>query len=123
MIANAIDCLLFGLLIMAAIVQAGAVLVMLRTAWDKKPLPRKSFRKALAIGLAATVAGAILYVVLGVRIGIIDFSDPPRGRLASFYRNKGCLFRARSEKPLAKSWDGRKLMFIPMSFNEILKEQ
>jgi hypothetical protein len=82
---NAIDFLLFGLLILAAIVQAGALLVMLRTAWDKKPLPRKSFRKALAIGLAATVAGAILYVVLGARIGIIDFSGPPRGRLASFY--------------------------------------
>ena len=82
MTTNAIDFLLFGLLILAAIVQAGAVLVMLRTAWDKKPLPRKSFRKALAIGLAATVVGAILYVVLGVRIGIIDFSGPPRGRLA-----------------------------------------
>src|SRR6266436_8943953 len=82
MTTNAIDFLLFGLLILAAIVQAGAVLVMLRTAWDKKPLPRKTFRKALAIGLAATVAGAILYVVLGVRIGIIDSSDPPRGRLA-----------------------------------------
>jgi hypothetical protein len=82
---NAIDCLLFGLLILAATVQAGAVLVMLRTAWDQKPLPRKSFRKALAIGLAATVAGAILYVVLGARIGIIDFSGQPRGRLASFY--------------------------------------
>jgi len=76
----------------AAILWCGAVLVMLRTAWDKKPLPRKSFRNSLAIGLAATVAGAILYVVLGVRIGIIDFSGPPRGRLASFYRNKGCLF-------------------------------
>jgi hypothetical protein len=82
MTTNAIDYLLFGLLILAAIVQAGAVLVMLRTAWDKKPLSRKSFRKALAIGLAATVAGAILYVVLGTRIGIIDFSGPPRGRLA-----------------------------------------
>jgi hypothetical protein len=80
--SNAIDFLLFGLLILAAIVQVGAVLVMLRTAWDKKPLPRKSFRNSLAIGLAATVAGAILYVVLGVRIGIIDFSGPPRGRLA-----------------------------------------
>ncbi len=82
MTSNAIDFLLFGLLILAAIVQVGAVLVMLRTAWDKKPLPRKSFRNSLAIGLAATVAGAILYVVLGVRIGIIDFSGPPRGRLA-----------------------------------------
>jgi len=82
---NAIDFLLFGLLILAAIVQVGAVLVMLRTGWDKKPLPRKSFRNPLAIGLAATVAGAILYVILGVRIGIIDFSGPPRGRLASFY--------------------------------------
>jgi hypothetical protein len=38
------------------------------------------------IGLTATVAGAILYVVLGVRFGIIDFSGPPRGRLASFYQ-------------------------------------
>jgi hypothetical protein len=47
---NAIDFLPFGLLILAAIVQVGAVLVMLRTAWDKKPLPRKSFRNALAIG-------------------------------------------------------------------------
>ena len=82
MTSNAIDFLLFGLLILAAIVQVGAVLVMLRAAWDKKPLPRKSFRNSLAIGLAATVAGAILYVVLGVRIGIIDFSGPPRGRLA-----------------------------------------
>src|SRR2546430_1028308 len=93
MTTNAIDCLLFGLLTLAAIVQAGAVLAMLRAAWDKKKsLSRKSFRKALAIGLVATVTGAILYVVLGMRIGIIDFSGPPRGRLASFYRNKGCLF-------------------------------
>ena len=56
MTTNAIDFLLFGLLI-----------------------------------LAATVTGAILYVVLGVRIGIIDFSGLPRGRLVSFYRNKGRL--------------------------------
>jgi hypothetical protein len=90
---NAIDFLLFGLLILAAIVQVGAVLVMLRTV--KKPLPRKSFRNALAIGLAATVTGAILYVVLGVRIGIIDFSGLPRGRLVSFYRNKGRLFEGK----------------------------
>jgi hypothetical protein len=83
MTTNAIDCLLFGLLILAAVVQAGAMLVMLWTAWDKKPLPRKSFRKALAIGLAATVAGAILYVVLGMRIGIIDLSGRPRGTLAA----------------------------------------
>ncbi|HXM29644.1 MAG TPA: hypothetical protein VN957_26710 [Chthoniobacterales bacterium] len=86
MTTNAIDCLLFGLLILAAVVQAGALLVRLGTAWDKKPLPRKSFRKALAIGLVATVTGAILYIVLGMRIGIIDFSGLPRGRLASFYR-------------------------------------
>jgi hypothetical protein len=99
---NIIDFLLFGLLILAAIVQAGAVLVMLRTASDKKPLPRKLFRKALAIGLAATVAGAILYIVLGVRIGIIDFSGPPRGRLASFHRNKGCLFE-REAKSLSSN--------------------
>ena len=46
MTSNAIDSLLFGLLILAAIVQVGAVLVMLRTAWDQKPLPRKSFRNA-----------------------------------------------------------------------------
>ena len=85
MTTNAIDCLLFGLLILAAVVQAGALLVRLGTAWDKKPLPRKSFRKALAIGLVATVTGAILYIVLGMRIGIIDFSGPPRGRLVSFY--------------------------------------
>ena len=52
MTTNAIDCVLFGLLILTAIVQAGAVLVILRTAWDKKPLPQESFRKALAIGLA-----------------------------------------------------------------------
>ena len=55
MTTNIIDFLLFGLLILAGIVQVGAVLVMLRTASDKKPLPGKSFRKALAIGLAATV--------------------------------------------------------------------
>jgi hypothetical protein len=30
--------------------------------------------------------------------------------------------RARSEKPLAKSWDGSKLIFRAMSLNEILKE-
>jgi hypothetical protein len=94
---NAIDFLLFGLLILAAIVQVGAVLVMLRTAWDEKPLPRKWFRNALAIGLAATVTGAILYVVLGVRIGIIDFSGLPRGRLVSFYRNKGRLFEGEAK--------------------------
>ena len=46
MTTNAIAFLLFGFLILAAIVQVGAVLVMLRTAWDEKPLPRKSFRNA-----------------------------------------------------------------------------
>jgi len=89
---NAIDFLLFGLLVLVALAQATAALLMLWSAWDRRPAPRRSFRKASAIALAATVAGAILYVVLGVRIGIIDFSGPPRGRLASFYRNKGCLF-------------------------------
>jgi hypothetical protein len=35
-----------------------------------------------------------------VRIGIIDFSGPPRGRLASFYRNKGLFEReAKSLSP------------------------
>ena len=97
MTTNAIAFLLFGFLILAAIVQVGAVLVMLRTAWDEKPLPRKSFQNALAIGLAATVTGAILYVVLGVRIGIIDFSGLPRGRLVSFYRNKGRLFEGEAK--------------------------
>ena len=97
MTPSAIDFLLFGLLILATIVQVGAVLVMLRTAWDKKPLPRKSFRNALAIGLTATVAGAIWYVVLGVRIGIIDFSGLPRGHLLSFYRNKGRLFKGKAK--------------------------
>jgi len=81
--SNAIDFLLFGLLVLVALAQATAALLMLWSAWDRRPAPRRSFRKASAIALAATVAGAILYVVLGVRIGIIDFSGPPRGRLAS----------------------------------------
>ena len=79
---SAINLLLFCLLILVALAQATAALVMLWSAWDRRHAPGRSFRKASAIALAATVAGAILYVVLGVRIGIIDFSGPPRGRLA-----------------------------------------
>jgi hypothetical protein len=80
--SNEIDWLLFALFVLAALLQASAVLVMLWTASDKRPPARESFRKALAIAVAATAAGAILYGVLGVRIGIIDFGGPPPGRLA-----------------------------------------
>ena len=82
MTSNEINWLLFSLFVLATLVQAIAVLVMLWTACDKRPPGRESFRKALAIAIAATSAGAILYGVLGVRIGTIDFDAPPRGRLA-----------------------------------------
>jgi hypothetical protein len=82
MTSNEINWLLFSLFVMAALVQASAALVMLWTACYKRPQGRESFRKALAIAVAATAAGAILYRVLGVRIGTIDFEGPPRGRLA-----------------------------------------
>jgi hypothetical protein len=82
MTPNEINWLLFCLLVLVALVQASAALVMLWTACDNRPPRKKSFRKALTIALTATVAGAILYVVLGARIGTIDFNGPPRGRLA-----------------------------------------
>jgi hypothetical protein len=80
--SNEINWLLFSLFVLPVLVQASAALVMLWTSCDKRPPGRESFRKALAIAVAALAAGAILYGVLGVRIGAIDFDGPPRGRLA-----------------------------------------
>ncbi len=57
MTSNEINWLLFSLFVLAALVQASAALVMLWTACDKRPPGRESFRKALAIAVAAMAAG------------------------------------------------------------------
>src|SRR5260221_10244632 len=69
MTSNEINWLLFSLFVLAALVQASAALVSLWTACDNRPAGRESFRKALAIVVAAKAAGAVLYGGLGVRIG------------------------------------------------------
>jgi hypothetical protein len=79
MTSNEINWLLFSLLVLAVLVQASSALVMLSTSCDKRPPGRESFRKALAIAVAAIAAGAILYGVLGVPNWDNRFRRPAAG--------------------------------------------
>ena len=94
MTSNEINWLLFSLFVLAALVQASAALVMLWTACDKRPPGKESFRKALAIAVAAMAAGrfftGFFRSELGQSISTACRGDGWRcvGRLASYARAK-----------------------------------
>lgn len=84
MTAAEVDWLLVYLLVLMLLVEvtAGVVVLWTLTSMRKNPKSRQACRRALIIALAAAAAGAAIYVILGARIGLIDLSGPPRGRLA-----------------------------------------
>lgn len=84
MTTNDINWLLMYLLVLVVLVEGSAALVVLYmvTLGRTNPKSRQACRRALTIGLAAAAAGGVVYVILAVRIGIIDLNGSPRGRLA-----------------------------------------
>jgi hypothetical protein len=85
MTSNDVNWLLVYLLVPMVLVEGSGASVILctLTLWHKTPRNRQACRCAVTIALAAAAAGAVPYMILGVRTGITDFSGSPHGRLAS----------------------------------------